>query len=287
MPADSKNLYETVARPDWCPGCGNFGIHVAMKRAFGNLGLDPDHVAIVSDIGCSGKMPHWINTYGLHSLHGRAVACASGVKWANSDLTVLVSVGDGGAYGIGVGHLIHAIRRNVDMTVIVHNNRVYGLTKGQMTPTSEKGFVTPSSPFGVVEEPLNPLALALSMGGSFVARGYSGDAGHLTALIEEGVKHKGFALIDVFQPCVTFNKEQTFEYYSNNLYKLEEKTDYDTSDWELAMKTAQETEKLPIGVLYQASFPIYEDLDPGKAGLPVTKLPIEKIDISDLMQKYY
>lgn len=284
MAVDKKINFDTASRPDWCPGCGNFGIQVALKRAFSALELNPDNVAMVSDIGCSGKMPHWVNTYGLHSLHGRAVACATGVKLANRDLTVVVSAGDGGAYGIGIGHLVHAIRRNVDMTVIVHNNQVYGLTKGQMTPTSDKGYVSPSSPFGVVEEPVNPLLLALSMGGTFVARGYAGDANHLTALIVQGIKHKGFSLIDVYQPCVSFNKDQTFAYYASRVHKLDE--NHDTSDWEKAARMAKEIDKMPIGVFYQEEKPIYEDLDPGKAKLPAAKLPIDNIEIADLMAKF-
>lgn len=285
MKESEHKSFDTKMRPDWCPGCGNFGIHVALKRALSSTGLDPDDVAVVSDIGCSGKMPHWINTYGLHSLHGRAVACATGVKLANPNLAVVVSAGDGGAYGIGIGHLVHAIRRNVDITVIVHNNSVYGLTKGQMTPTSKKGYVSPSSPFGVMEDPVNPLLLALGMGGTFVARGYSGDAPHLTELIEKGIKHKGFALIDVYQPCVSFNKDQTFAYYRDRISKLDE--NHDTSNWEQAVLTVKDTDKMPIGIFYQDEKPVYGDLDPGKSELPVVKLPLEKIEISKSMESYY
>lgn len=285
MVVELKN-FDTVAKPDWCPGCGNFGLQVAMKRAFSNLELDPDQIAIVSDIGCSGKMPHWINTYGLHSIHGRAVAAATGVKFANRDLQVVVSIGDGGAYGIGMGHLVHAIRRNIDMTVVVHNNMVYGLTKGQMTPTSRKGYKSPSSPFGAIEEPVNPLALALSLGGSFVARGYAGDVLHLTALIEEGIKHKGFSLIDVYQPCVTFNKDQTYAYYLKQLYKLDQEKGYDRSNWTAAMEKARQDDKWPIGVFYQESRPTYEDEDPGRADVPAVKLPVENIEIGKVLESY-
>lgn len=286
MVQDEKN-FNTVAQPDWCPGCGNFGIQVAMKKAFTNLDLDPDSIAVISDIGCSGKMPHWLNTYGLHSLHGRAVAAASGVKFANRDLSVIVTVGDGGAYGIGLNHLLQAIRRNIDMTVLVHNNMVYGLTKGQMTPTSRKGFKTPSSPFGAVEEPLNPVTMALAAGGSFVARGYAGDVPHLTMLIEEGIKHSGFSLIDIFQPCVTFNKEQTYAYYLKQLYKLEEDTGYDRSDWQAAMQKARQNDRWPVGIFYQAGRPTYEEEDPGRAEVPAVKLPVENIDIKAVMERYF
>jgi len=279
--------FDTVAKPDWCPGCGDFGIQVAMKKAFTNLQLDPDQIAIVSDIGCSGKMPHWINTYGLHALHGRAVAVATGVKFANRNLHVVVNIGDGGAYGIGMGHLMHAIRRNVDMTVIVHNNMVYGLTKGQMTPTSREGFKTPSSPFGAIEEPVNPIAMALSLGGSFVARGYAGDALHLTALIEEGIKHKGFSLIDVFQPCVTYNKDQTYAYYLQKLYKLDQDQNYNRSSWTAAMEKAREDDRWPIGVFYQEKRPAYEEKDPERADYPTVDLPLKNIDISVLVRNFF
>lgn len=284
--AQDEKQFNTVAQPDWCPGCGNFGIQVAMKKAFASLDLDPDRIAVISDIGCSGKMPHWLNTYGLHSLHGRAVAAASGVKFANRDLHVVVTVGDGGAYGIGLNHLIQAIRRNIDLTVLVHNNMVYGLTKGQMTPTSRKGFKTPSSPFGAVEEPLNPVAIALAAGGSFVARGYAGDVTHLSMLIGEGIKHRGCALIDIFQPCVTFNKEQSYAYYLKKLYKLEEESGYDRGNWEAAMQKARQDDRWPVGVFYQTERPTYEDEDPGRAAVPAADLPVNNIEISQLMERY-
>ncbi|MCC6643270.1 2-oxoacid:ferredoxin oxidoreductase subunit beta, partial [Candidatus Peregrinibacteria bacterium] len=247
----------------------------------------PHKVAFVSDIGCSGKITHWVNTYGLHSLHGRAVAAATGVKFGNRDLTVLCDAGDGGGYGIGVGHFVHAIRRNIDMTFMVHNNMVYGLTKGQMTPTSCKGYKSPSSPFGAIEEPLNPLALALSLGCTFVARGYAGDAIQLTKIMEAAIKHKGFALIDIFQPCVTFNKIQTYAYFLKNTYKLDQVEGYDKSNWKAAMEKALETDKFPVGILYQAEHPTYEEQDPGRAEVAAVSLPIENIDLEPLMARYY
>ena len=238
--------FNTVARPDWCPGCGDFGIQVAVKQALTNLQIAPHKVAFVSDIGCSGKITHWVNTYGLHSLHGRALPVATGVKFANRDLTVLVDAGDGGGYGIGMGHLVHTIRRNVDMTYLVHDNMVYGLTKGQMTPTSCKGFKTPSSPFGAIETPLNPMALALSLGATFVARGSAGDAIHLTKILEEAIKHKGFALVDIFQPCVTFNKINTYAYLIQNTYNLDKEEGYDRHDWTAAMDKARQLSLIHI-----------------------------------------
>ncbi len=278
--------YDTLAKPDWCPGCGDFGIQVAVKQALTNAQIEPHNLAFVSDIGCSGKIAHWLNTYGLHSLHGRALACATGVKFANRNLTVVAGAGDGGGFGIGGGHLVHAIRRNPDITYLVHNNMVYGLTKGQMTPTSCKGFVTPSSPFGAVEDELNPLALALSLGCSFVARGSSGDAPGLAKIIEAAIKHKGFALVDIFQPCVTFNKVQTYAYFIQNTYKINE--EHDKTNWEEAMKLARKTDKFPLGILYQIDKPVYEEHDPGRhPEKAVVDLPIEDISIDHLFAKYY
>lgn len=278
--------FDTVAKPDWCPGCGDFGIQVAVKQALTNLQIEPHKVAFVTDIGCSGKIAHWVNTYGLHSLHGRAVACGTGVKFANRDLTVVIDAGDGGGYGIGMGHFVHAIRRNIDVTFMVHNNMVYGLTKGQMTPTSCKGYKSPSSPFGAIEEPVNPLALALSLGCTFVARGSAGDAVHLTKILEAAVKHKGFALVDIFQPCVTFNKIQTYAYFLKNTYNLDKEEGYNRADWKAAMEKAMQTDKFPVGILYQVEQPVYEDQDPGRAEVAAVNLPIDNIDIGPLMQKY-
>ncbi len=290
--------FNTMARPDWCAGCGNFGVLLAVKQALSGLQIDPEQVAYISDIGCSGKTPHWLNTYGLHSLHGRAIPCASGVKFANRDLTVLVSVGDGGAYGIGLGHLLQAIRRNVNITCLVHHNQVYGLTKGQMTPTSPRGFVSPSTPHGVVADPLNPLAVALSAGGTFVARGFAGNMPQLVKLIQTGLQHPGFALIDILQPCVTYNKAQTFDYYRENTYSLEE-AGHDSGDWQKAMARAMETAegkaaaggkkkdgRLPLGIFYRTERPAYEAQDPGWAGKPAVELELDGIDIGPLLKKH-
>jgi 2-oxoglutarate ferredoxin oxidoreductase subunit beta len=278
--------FDTVAKPDWCPGCGNFGIQTAIKQALVNLDLESHNVAMVAGIGCGSKMPHWVDAYGLHTLHGRALPPASGIKLANPKLTVIINAGDGDAYGIGSGHFLHTMRRNIDMTYIVHNNMVYGLTKGQTTPTSPKGYKSFSTPFGAIEEPLNPIALALTMGATFVARGYAGDVTHLTKLVEEAIKHKGFALIDTFQPCVTFNKINTYAFYVQHVYKLESDPEYDKSNWDLAMKKARETEKLPIGIFYQIRKPTYEEQEPGMASVPATELPISNIDITKAMKKF-
>lgn len=242
--------------PTWCPGCGNFGIWAALKSAFKNLGFTPENFAAIFGIGCSGNMNDflWVNSF--HALHGRAIPNAIGVKIANHNLPVVAIVGDGDCYGEGGNHLIHASRGNHDITVIVHDNRVYGLTTGQVAPTALKGFKAKSTPSGSIEIPLNPIALAIITGASFVGQGFSGDINHLVGLIEKGMKHKGFSLINVFQPCVTFNPQSSYAWYRERIYKLGE--DYDPKDVTLALGKAMETEeKIPIGVIYEQDRPTY------------------------------
>lgn len=270
--------------PDWCPGCGNFGILNSLKRSLIECNLDPKDVVIVAGIGCSGKTPQWLNTYSIHTLHGRALPVATGIKLANSDLTVIVTGGDGDGYGIGMGHFIHAMRRNIDLTYLVHNNQVYGLTAGQTSPTSDKGFVTKSTPFGVIEVPVNPLALAIESGATFVARGYAGDIIHLSGLITQAIRHKGFALVDILQPCVTFNHKNTYDWFQKLAYTLP--ADYNPADKMAALAKADEWgEKtgIPIGVLYREERPTYAD------ELPQLATPLVKqgtgIDIDPFLEK--
>src|ERR671931_1641838 len=198
--------YESIVEPDWCPGCGDFGVLRALEIAAGKLGIKPKDLVIVSGIGCSSNLPGFIHAYGVHSLHGRAVAVATGIKLANHDLKVVITGGDGDGYGIGVGHFIHAMRRNFDITYLVMNNQIYGLTTGQASPTSEKGMKTKSTPIeGVIENPVDPISLALASGATYVARGFSGDVKTMSELVKGGIEHKGFALIDCMSPCVTYN----------------------------------------------------------------------------------
>jgi len=247
----------------WCPGCGNFQILESIKRALVRLSLEPYQVLFVSGIGQSSKLPHYLKCNFFNGLHGRALPVASGAKIANHDLKVLVVGGDGDGYGEGGNHLIHAIRRNQDLTYIVHNNQIYGLTKGQASPTSEKGFTTKTTPSGVVSYPLNPIALAISLGITFVARGYSARVQHLTELIVNGIKHRGFALIDVLQPCVSFNRLNTYSWYEKRVYDLGDDKDYDQSDRLAAFKKSQEWDKrIPLGVIYSSERPSYEEQVP-------------------------
>jgi len=277
---DIKDL-DTGERPTWCPGCGNYVLLSTLKAVISELELQPENVVVVSGIGCGSKMPHFIKTYGFEGLHGRILPVATGVKLANKNLTVIAVGGDGDGYGIGGNHFIHAARRNIDVTYIVQNNSVYGLTKGQYSPTSQKGFVSPTSPFGAIDEPVNPVSLAISSGATYVARAWYMDANHLKELIKNGVKHKGFALIDVLQPCLTFNKINTIEWYTEKIYKLEE-TEYKPNDKLIAFEKSQEFyPKIPIGLFYKEDGkPTYEDQLPQTEGKQPAEQKIENIDMN-------
>lgn len=238
-------------KPTWCPGCGDFGVLNAMQRAAVALGLEPENVVVISGIGCSGKMSQHFGGYGLHSLHGRSLPTAQAVKLANKDLTVMAAGGDGDGFGIGMGHFVHAMRRNVDITYIVMDNHIYGLTTGQASPTSDLGSTTKTSPHGTVEKPIEPLQLALSERCGFIAQGFSGDTKHLAQLVEQAILHRGFSFVNVFSPCVTFNKVNTYESYKGGLMNLDEDESYDKTDRFLAMKRVSEANNLVVGVIYQ------------------------------------
>ncbi len=243
--------FKSEIPPDWCPGCGDFGVLNVLQRACSELGLKNHEILVVSGIGCSSNLPGFFKSYGVHSLHGRSLPVAMGAKLANHALTVIATGGDGDGYGIGGNHFIHAMRRNVDVTYIVMNNEIYGLTTGQVSPTSEIGMKTKSTPAGNVDMPLNPLALAVAAGCGYVARGFSGDVKQLTQLYIDAIKFPGFALVDVFSPCVTFNKHNTYDFFKKRIYKLED-TGHDPSDYLKAMAKTQEWgEKIPIGLFYK------------------------------------
>lgn len=250
MATDIK-LFNSNDENAWCPGCGNFGILNSLKKAFSELDLLPHQILISSGIGQAAKTPHYINVNGFNGLHGRSLPPALGAKIANKDLKILVTSGDGDTYGEGGNHFIHNIRRNLDITHLVHDNQIYGLTKGQGSPTTAKGQVTTMQLDGVRVDPFNPLSTAITMGATFVARSFSGDVNHLAQLIQEGMKHKGYALIDILQPCVTFNKVNTFKWYKDRIYKLDES--YDPTNKIEAYKKSLEwgDEGIPIGILYK------------------------------------
>ncbi|MBM3229582.1 2-oxoacid:ferredoxin oxidoreductase subunit beta [Candidatus Parvarchaeota archaeon] len=281
--------FNNTNKIQWCPGCGDFAILLAMKNAIASSGLEPHQVCVSSGVGCGSKLPHYIKTYGFEGLHGRSLPPATAIKLSNHELTVLAVGGDGDGYGIGLGHFLHTCRRNIDITYIVQNNQIYGLTTGQTSPTSEKGTKTRSTPHGVIELPVNPISLAISAGASFVARGFSGDLKHLSELIKLGMAHKGFALIDVFQPCVTYNKVNTFQFFQQRCYKLQDQQGgWDTTDKIGAIAKAEEWgEKIPIGIFYQQKRPTYEDELPQLSKVPLVRQPIDNIDITKLMDEFY
>ncbi|GAN33264.1 MAG: 2-oxoacid:ferredoxin oxidoreductase subunit beta [Candidatus Brocadia sinica] len=271
----------------WCPGCGNFGILNAVKKTLVRLGKPPKDILLVSGIGQAAKLPHYVRCNCFNGLHGRALPVAAAAKIANRNLTVLVTTGDGDCYGEGGNHLIHNIRRNTDITVIVHDNQIYGLTKGQASPTTDPGYVTKIQMEGVILDPLHPLEMAIALGAGFVARGYSLDIEHLSWLILEGIKHKGFSLIDVLQPCVSFNKKNTYEWYTRRVYKINDDSSYNPEDKIAAYKNAHEWgERIPIGIIYRAEKETYEE----KKGLtqmpPLVEEQIEDIDIKGILNEF-
>jgi len=268
----------------WCPGCGNFGIQAALKTALVRLGKKPQELLLVSGIGQAAKLPHYIKANFFNGLHGRALPAAAAAKIANRELTVLVTTGDGDCYGEGGNHFIHNIRRNADITVIVHDNQIYGLTKGQASPTSEPGMRTKIQPAGVILAPFPPLETALALGCGFVARGYAAEKEHLAELILAGIAHKGFSLIDVLQPCISFNKLNTFDWYGKRVYKLG--PEHDRSDKAAAQALAQQRDRLPIGVIYSKPRPDYGELSGLDAMPPLADADISAVDIAPLLADF-
>jgi 2-oxoglutarate ferredoxin oxidoreductase subunit beta len=273
-------------KPAWCPGCGNFGILNALNKALVELKIEPYQVLLVSGIGQAGKLPHYTRGNVFNSLHGRPVPPAIGARIANSELRVIAISGDGDAYGEGGNHFLHAARRNHDITYLVHNNQVYGLTKGQASPTSDVGFVTKTTPYGAVK-PVNPIALAIVSGASFVGRSFAGDTDHLTNLIKKGITHRGFALIDILQPCVSFNHRNTFQWYEERVYKLEDESGYDPGNKKAALEKAFEWgEKIPIGIIYEEDLPVYEDHLPALSNGALVKQKIDPRRIEKLLAEF-
>lgn len=242
--------YKSGLKPIWCPGCGDFGVVNAIYRALAELQLPPENVALISGIGCSSRIPGYVSTYGFNTIHGRAIPIASGVKMASPNTTVIVAGGDGDGFAIGGGHMLHVARRNIDMTYIVMDNQIYGLTKGQLSPTSEFGLKTTTTPYGSIDTPLNIVSLALSYHVSFIARGFAGDINQLAKLIRLGIEHRGFALIHVISPCVTYRGMDHFKLMKEKCIPLPENF-YDPTDKVEAFKVAENTEKLYTGVIYK------------------------------------
>ncbi|MDF2682718.1 MAG: 2-oxo acid oxidoreductase beta subunit [Brevibacillus sp.] len=243
--------FRNNVKPNWCPGCGDFSIQAAIQRAAANVGLEPQDLAVISGIGCSGRISGYINCYGFHGIHGRSLPIAQGVKMANRELTVIAAGGDGDGFAIGMGHTVHAIRRNMNVTYIVMDNQIYGLTKGQTSPRSATGFVTKSTPAGSIESSISPVELALSVGATFVAQSFSSDLKGLTELIEKGIQHEGFSLINVFSPCVTYNKVNTYDWFKENIVPVDTIEGYDAHDRIKAMATSMQYKGLLTGLIYQ------------------------------------
>jgi 2-oxoglutarate ferredoxin oxidoreductase subunit beta len=270
--------------PTWCPGCGNFGVLKALNRALVELEIEPHQLLMVSGIGQAGKLPHYSRGNVFNSLHGRPVPPAIGAKIANSGLVVIAVSGDGDAYGEGGNHFLHAMRRNHDITYLVHNNQVYGLTKGQASPTSDLGFITKTTPYGA-SPPVNPIALAIASGATFVARGFAGDVAHLAGLIKKGIQHRGFSLIDILQPCVSFNHKNTYSWYRERVYKLGE--DYDPGDRPGAIEKAQEWgDRIAIGVIYQVSHLTFEEQIPTLEKGPLVSQKLEPAKVERLLDGF-
>ncbi|MGE7931773.1 2-oxoacid:ferredoxin oxidoreductase subunit beta [Viridibacillus arvi] len=281
--------FRNNVKPNWCPGCGDFSVQAAIQRAAANLEIQPHELAVISGIGCSGRISGYINSYGLHGIHGRALPIAQGLKMANRNLKVIASGGDGDGFAIGMGHTIHSIRRNVDITYIVMDNQIYGLTKGQTSPRSAAGFVTKSTPGGAIEPSLKPLEVALSAGATFVAQSFSTDLKELTAIIEAGMNHNGFAFINVFSPCVTYNKINTYDWFKENITKLSSIEGYDSTNRAQAMATVMEHEGLVTGIIYQdEETPSYQNLVNGYSEEPLNQqdMMIEEKDLQKLMKEF-
>ncbi len=249
--------------PDWCVGCGDFGVLRSLQKACAELSFRPHEILTVSGIGCSSNLPGYFNSYGMHTLHGRTLAVATGAKLGNHELTVIATGGDGDGYGIGGNHFAHTARRNVDLTYLVMNNQIYGLTTGQVSPTSRVGMKTKSTPFGSVEPPSNPITTAIMNGATFVARGFSGNPKQLTELIKRGIQHEGFALIDVFSPCVTFNHDNDFPFFKERVKHLEDEG-HDPADWKAACERAMVWgDTIYTGLFFQTSgTPTLHKLEP-------------------------
>ncbi|GAB3070142.1 2-oxoacid:ferredoxin oxidoreductase subunit beta [Salinicoccus sesuvii] len=276
-------------KPNWCPGCGDFSVQAAIQKACAANGLEPDELAVITGIGCSGRLSGYIKSYGFHSTHGRSLPVAQGVKMANDDLTVIASGGDGDGFAIGMGHTVHALKRNIDITYIVMDNQVYGLTKGQTSPSSGKGFVTKTTPEGSKENPIQPIRTALASGATFVAQSVSSDIKQLTAIIQQAMDHKGFSFINVFSPCVTYNKVNTYDWFKENLVAVEDIEGFDYQDPKNAMQHVMEYDGRLKGIIYHdQEAKSYQENIEGYLDQPLVKkeMKLENGTFDELMAEF-
>lgn len=268
--------FRNDVRPNWCPGCGDFSVQASIQRTLAAIGKEPHEVALISGIGCSGRISGYVNTYGFHGVHGRALPTAQGVKLANRDLTVIASGGDGDGFGIGLNHFMHAVRRNIDITYIVMDNQIYGLTKGQHSPTSAHGFTAKTTPSGNIENALVPSQIALAAGIGYLAQGFSSDVNQLCSLIEQGIQYNGFALINVFSPCVTYNKVNTYDFFRENVHNLDKVEGYDFTDRAAATKAIADSNGLCTGLIFKDESRVaYQDQISGYHEEPLTHVNLE------------
>lgn len=281
------NLSDYEGRvPAWCPGCGNFGILRSFEQAVADLGLEPHQFTVVSGIGQSGKFPHYTRCNTFNGLHGRTLPVATAIKLVNHEMPVIAVAGDGDCYGEGGNHLIHAMRRNIDVKIFVHDNQVYGLTKGQASPTSAEGTKTKIQPYGVLAEALNPIALAVALDCSFVGRAYAGDGDHLTEMMKQAITHKGFALLDIFQPCVTYNKVNTYQWFKQRLYHLD--PSYDPTDRLGAFAKALESgDRIPLGVVYRNERPSLDERFPVIRDMSIVDAPFDPHLLQEIIKEFY
>jgi 2-oxoglutarate ferredoxin oxidoreductase subunit beta len=279
----TRQDFDSPTTPTWCRGCGNYGILNAVKMALAENDIAPHQIVIFTGIGCGSKLPHYMNVNGYHTIHGRPVPVATGGRLANHSMHIMTVHGDGDGYGMGLSHLAHAARRNIGIVDVVQNNRIYGLTTGQYSPTSDMGMRTPTSPFGAIEHPVPPLALAITMGATFVARGYAGELRHLAWLIGQALHHRGYALIDVLQPCVTFNPNSAYDFYNPRVYKLED-AGHDPSDREAAWALSFEWgERIPLGIFYRTEdVPAYEEQEPTLRAGPLVQRPLVRLSAAEV-----
>jgi 2-oxoglutarate ferredoxin oxidoreductase subunit beta len=270
----------------WCPGCGNFNILKTFKETMVDMGVEPHQFTIVSGIGQAAKFPHYLKCNTFNGLHGRALPVATGIRLANHEHTVMVFTGDGDCYGEGGNHLLHAIRRNINVKLFVHDNQIYGLTKGQASPTSTEGIKTKNQPLGVFSEQLNPMTLGVALDCSFVARGFAGDPEHLKGLMKEAVNHKGFTLVDILQPCVSFNKVNTYQWYKERVYHIG--SDHDPEDRLMAFEKALEwDERIPLGIIYRNNRLTYEERMPIINDFPLVKQPVDLSKLMTTLKEFY
>lgn len=289
QPAFKMADYKTDESSWWCPGCGDFGVLAAMQKALMDLAIAPENVAIVAGIGCSGKIGNYVNSYNIHTTHGRTMPVALGVKLANRELTVVAAGGDGDGFAIGMGHFVHAVRRNPDITYVVMDNQIYGLTKGQVSPTSMEGFETRSTPSGSIEHPVRQMQLAISAGATFVAQGFSSKQKQLVDILKAAIQHRGFSLVNTISPCVTFNKVNTYDYYKAELKDLDSIPGYDPTNRQMAIEALSENQELVTGIVYQKpdSLP-FDDRLPGfrAEGLANQSLDLNEREFDKLVAGY-